>query len=81
MEDKVIMNTALTFSKNACELLLHGSIESSTPKVKSTFMDGLNKALTMQGDIFKEMEVGGLYNIEDVQQSKIDKAYKKYIEK
>lgn len=78
MDDKIIMNTALTFSKNACELLMHGAIESSNPKIKSTFMDGLSNILTMQGDLFKEMQEGGLYNIEDVQQSKIQKAYNKF---
>ena len=78
MDDKVIMNTALTFSKNACELLMHGAIESSTPKVKKAFMDGLTDILNMQGELFNEMQAGGLYKIEDVQQSKIDKAYNKY---
>lgn len=78
MEDKVIMNTALTLTKNACEILMHGAIESSTPKIKTTFTDALDKFLTTQGDIFKEMETAGLYNIENVPESKLSKTNSKY---
>lgn len=78
MEDKIIMDTVLTLSKNACDILFHGSIESSNPKIKKTFMDGLDKFLTAQGDIFKEMESAGLYSIENVPESKIQKACTKF---
>ncbi len=41
MEEKVIMNTVLTYVKNACELLMHGSIESNTKRVNNCFIDGV----------------------------------------
>lgn len=78
MEDKVIMNTALTLTKNACDILFHGTIEASTPKIKTAFNESLDKFLTIQGDIFKEMETAGLYNIENVTESKISKVNSKY---
>lgn len=78
MEDKIIMNTVLTLSKNACDILFHGSIESSTPKIKKTFIEGLDKFLSSQGEIFKEMENAGLYNLENVPVTKIKKAYSKH---
>lgn len=78
MEDKIIMNTALTLTKNACDIMMHGAIEANNNKVKKTFSDTLGQFLTMQGDIFKEMESAGLYTIENVPESKLTKARNKY---
>lgn len=78
MEDKIIMNTTLSLVKNACELLMHGTIESSTPNIKSTFLGALDDYLNIQGDIFKEMESDGLYKIENVLESKISKTCNKH---
>lgn len=74
MDDKIIMNTALTLTKNACDIMMHGAIEANNNKVKKTFTDTLSQFLTMQGDIFKEMESAGLYNIENVPETKLNKA-------
>lgn len=81
MEDKIIMNTSLTLTKNACEILMHGAIESSTPKIKKTFIEALDKFLNIQGEIFTEMENAGLYTIEQVPESKIQKASTKFAPK
>ena len=78
MEDKIIMNTALTLVKNTCEILMHGAIEASTPKIKTTFTEGLDKFISVQGDIFKDMENAGLYNIENVPETKLNKTFSKY---
>ncbi len=78
MDDKIIMNTTLTLVKNACELAMHGTIEANTKNVKSTFLDTLDKYLEMQGKIFTEMESAGLYKIENVNSSKINKTASKY---
>ena len=29
MDDKIIMNAALTMTKNACDIMMHGAIESN----------------------------------------------------
>lgn len=78
MDDKVIMNTVLTMTKNACDIMMHGAIEANNAKVKKTFQDTLGQFLTMQGDIFTEMESAGLYNIENVPETKLTKARGKY---
>lgn len=78
MEDKIIMDTSLTIVKNACDLLMHGTIESSTKNIKSTFQTYLDKYLTLQGDIYKTMEEGGLYTVETVPESKIKKCCDKH---
>ncbi len=78
MDDKIIMNTALTLVKNSCELAMHGTVEASTKNVKATFLDTLEKYLEVQGKIFTEMESAGLYKLENVNSSKISKTASKY---
>lgn len=78
MEDKMIMNTALTLVKSACGLTMHGSIESNTKNVKNTFMDALNKYIEVQGDMFSIMETKGLYKTEAVTEAKISKTASKH---
>ncbi len=78
MDDKIIMNAALTMTKNACDIMMHGAIESNNAKVKKTFQDSLGQFITMQGDIFTEMENAGLYTTENVPESKLTKARNKF---
>ncbi|HBA37807.1 MAG TPA: spore coat protein [Firmicutes bacterium] len=78
MEDKVIMNTCLTLTKNTCDILMHGAIEASTPNIKSLFETQLTKYLEVQGEIFKEMEKSGMYKMENVPESKIKKTCEKH---
>lgn len=78
MDDKIIMNTVLTLTKNACDIMMHGAIESNNQKVKKTFSDSLDQFIAMQGEIFTEMENAGLYNIENVPETKLTKARGKY---
>ena len=46
--------------------------------VKTTFTEGLDKFISVQGDIFKDMENAGLYNIENVPETKLNKTFSKY---
>ena len=47
MDDKCIMENLLLTTKNACDLYLHGSIESCTPEVKQSFKSALNECLNV----------------------------------
>ncbi len=47
MEDRVIMDNILTATKGACDLLMHGTIESSTPAVHSAFKMSLDECLAI----------------------------------
>lgn len=78
MEDKVIMETSLSLAKGGCGLLMHGAIEANTPAVKKQFESALQEFLTIQGDIFVEMESAGLYNVEAAPENKIKKACDKH---
>lgn len=71
MEDKLIMETILTANKNICDLLLHGTLEASTPEVNDTFKKALNDCLDSQHKIYDEMTNQGWYKTKNVSESKI----------
>ncbi len=74
MEDRVMMENILTATKSACDLMMHGTIESSTPAVHSAFKVSLNECLAMQNEIYAKMSEKGWYTTQQVEQQKIDKA-------
>lgn len=78
MESKLIMNTILTSTKNISDILYHGSVESSTPDIHSAFHNTLNECLDLQNEIFTFMEQKGWYQVEQVEQQKIDQAKEKF---
>ena len=78
MDDKCIMEDLLLVTKNACDLYLHGAIESPTPGVHRAFSDALNGALTMQDGIWKQMSAKGWYQTEQATQQQLNKVRTKY---
>lgn len=72
MNDKNYMTDLLTCSKTLCTLLLHGTIESSTPLVNSMMNKSLFDALSIQNSIYKEMENKGWYQVDCAPQMKIE---------
>ncbi len=78
MESKLIMNTILTSTKNISDILYHGSVESSTPDIHKAFRNTLNECLDLQNEIFTFMEQKGWYQVEQVEQQKIDQAKEKF---
>ena len=74
MEDKNYMESLLNASKGICEVLLHGTIESSTNNVNSTMNQSLFDALYMQKEIYTKMEAKGWYKTDVAPQTKIDLA-------
>ncbi len=78
MDDKTIMHTILTNIKSSCDLMLHGSIESVTPKVHNAFKSALNETLDIQKQVYSEMNQKGWYPTQQVEQQKIDQTKQKY---
>ncbi len=78
MDDKLIMNTILSNVKGICDLMMHGSIESSTPNVRSTFKTGLSEHLDMQNQIFNKMAQKGWYAQQQAEQQQIDSTKQKF---
>lgn len=78
MDDKNVMENILLLEKGACDLFMHGSIESSTQNVHQTFTTALNDALNMQDTISCKMTSKGWYPTEQAEQNKVDCVKQKY---
>ena len=78
MNDKLIMDNILTSVKGACDLMMHGAIESSTPDVHSAFTQAFNETLNMQNQIYAKMSQKGWYPSAKVEQQKIDSVKQKF---
>ena len=61
MNDKDLLEDILLTVKGGSDLYLHGTIESSTPNVHSTFDKALNDSLKMQNEIYSKMAAKGWY--------------------
>ena len=78
MDDKCIMENLLLITKGACDLYLHAAIESSTPNVNQIFCSALNNTLSMQEQIYKQMEQKGWYTSDSAPQQKMDQVKQKF---
>lgn len=78
MNDKNLMENILLLEKGACDLFMHGTIESSTDNVHQAFNTALNDALCMQDDIYDKMAQKGWYPTEQVEQNKINSVRQRF---
>lgn len=78
MEDRTIMDAILGNVKGCCDLMLHGSIESSTPNVHNTFTRALTDSIEMQNQIYSKMSQKGWYPQQKAEQQKIAAAKQKF---
>ena len=78
MEDKDLMEKELLLIKGACDLYLHGTVESSTAEVHEAFKCALNECLNIQNKIYNLMAEKGWYPMENVEQTKLDTVKQKY---
>ena len=78
MNDKEILEGILLTTKGVCDLYLHGSIESSTPKVHEAFHTALDSALCMQNTIYNQMAGHGWYAPEQAQPQQLQQVKQKY---
>ncbi|MGM9900051.1 MAG: spore coat protein [Bacilli bacterium] len=74
MNDRFYMETLLTWTKAYCDLLLHGTIESSSEHVNSAMSQSLFEVLSLQNAIYKHMEQKGWYKTKQVPITKIEQA-------
>ena len=78
MEDKDLIEKELLIIKGVCDLYLHGTIESSTAEVHEAFNCAFNESLNIQNKIYTLMAEKGWYQMENVEQQKIDAAKQKF---
>ena len=78
MNDQMIMENILLTTKGACDLYMHGTIESATQNVQQAFDAALSDSLCMQGDIYQKMASKGWYPSQQADQQQIDQVKQKY---
>lgn len=78
MDDKTMLEGILWDLKVLGDLCLHGSIESGVNEVHNCFVKSLNEVLDLQNELFGVMSDLGMYNMTNVEISKINKTISKY---
>ena len=78
MNDQKIMENLLLTTKGACDLYLHGAIESATQNVNAAFDNALDQSLCMQDGIYQQMAAQGWYPSEQATQQQLDKVRNKF---
>lgn len=78
MNDRDLMETLLQLEKGACDLFMHGTIESPTDSVHEVFGVALNDALQMQDAVYDKMAAKGWYPTEQAESTKINSLKQKY---
>ena len=78
MDDKCVMENILLTTKGVCDLYMHGTIESATADVHSTFNTALENSLKMQDEIYKKMAAKGWYQTTAAEQNKIQTVKQKF---
>lgn len=81
MEDRNIMQKDLLVIKAVCDLYLHGTLEATTAEVHNAFKNALNESLNIQNKIYTLMAEKGWYNMQNVEQQKIDTLKQQYASK
>ena len=73
MNDEKIMKNLLLTAKGACDLYLHGAIESATQNVNCAFDEALQQSLCMQDGIYQKMSAQGWYQSEQATPQQLNK--------
>ena len=81
MEDKIIMNNILSVTKGACDLMMHGAIESSTQNVHGAFVQAFNDTVCTQNEIYAKMAQKGWYPAQQAEQQQINAVKTKFANK
>lgn len=78
MSDRDLLEDVLLIIKGAADLYLHGTIESSTLNVHSTFKEILNDTLCMQNEVYNTMAQKGWYQVQQAEQQQIEQLKQKF---
>ncbi len=77
MNDNTIIANYLLVLKSNVEVFVHGTLESSYSDIQETLKKCLDDIIESQRDTFKQLLDLGVYTIEDVEKTKINKTLKK----
>ena len=77
MDNKLLMENYLLVLKSTVEVYVHGTLESSNEMVRSLLKKSLNEIMTLQANTYDEMTKFGWYQVNNVEQSVINKTLTK----
>ena len=77
MNDNLLMANYLMILKSNIEVYVHGTIESSNKDVRDLLHEGLDETLLHQSKIYDLMTDYGYYEIENLDDKKIEETIEK----
>ncbi len=77
MNNQLLLENYLLILKSTVEVYVHGTLESSNEKVRTLMQQCLNNTLERQNTTYQELTNRGLYKIENIKETKIQKVLAK----
>ncbi len=78
MISKNEMEDMLLLEKGVCDLMMHGSIESSTEDVHHAFQTALNESIVMQSTLYEKMAEKGWYQKDKAEEARVASVKQKF---
>lgn len=77
MDDQLLMDNYLLILKSTVEVYVHGTLESSNQDIRDLLKEGLEETLTHQANTYDEMTKYGWYEVNNVEEQKINQTLTK----
>lgn len=77
MNDQILLNNYLLILKSTVEVYVHGTQESSNDDIRNLFNESLNDILDSQANTYNTMVSYGWYQINNVDNSKLEQTLNK----
>lgn len=77
MDDQMLMDNYLLILKSTVEVYVHGTLESSNQDIRELLKEGLEETLTHQSNTYDEMTKYGWYEVNNVEEQKINQTLTK----
>ena len=77
MDNKIIMENYLLVLKSTVEVYVHGTLESSNNDTRMLLKEALNEIMTSQAQTYDEMTKYGWYQVQNIQNTEIQKTLTK----
>lgn len=77
MDSKLLLEEYLLLLKSTTEVYVHGTLESSTDKIRNLLQNSLTNTLNCQNRCYKELVKNGWYKVSNVEQNKINQTLTK----
>ena len=77
MSDQLLMDNYLLILKSTVEVYVHGTLESSNSDVREHLKSCLDSIMSMQADTYDKMVEHGWYQVDNVEETKIQETIMK----